>query len=384
MSSPFNVSEFQVEAQDYINGRQVASNYYQRSTLLSVMKALALGNQDKTSLTIGRPNGSVVLGQTMSALDALAIGRRNTYKPRIQQFTTNNSRNRSANGFDDSPAVANRDTNAHSSATLAAAAFNWTAKDTPIWIWTEHKIRAQQEGTTDGMGVAMQQLIQEATEVAYQDMNDSMIAEIWAGNPSSQTVDLWSQQLGMAQVCSQTNTYGKVDRTATGASQWQSNVDSTTTAVDYKKIANRARYFYGLNVTGSRPAGGYYLALMNQTLFLTIKDQIKAARLETVDVSNKLPDRFRQGAEYELQQYEDVLFGYEPYLDTGYANSVFFIDPSVFKFILHEQFNFQVTPFKDQSEIYQGAYADYAQAQARYIFSCDNPKRTVLFNAIGT
>jgi hypothetical protein len=137
------------------------------------------------------------------------LGTVNAYLPRAQKFTTSNSQYRTGSGRVALPDVASKTTLSHGQATQGAAKFGWTHLDTPILVWHEDKIRAGNEGTKEGQGIAMGQLIDEATEVAIQDHIDKLANDIWTGNPSSQNADLWDAPLGLVQAVDTANTYGR-------------------------------------------------------------------------------------------------------------------------------------------------------------------------------
>jgi hypothetical protein len=371
----FAAERFSTVAQNFIS-REVASNFYKKAQFLAILGALTLGNQKKTSLDIGRPNsGEILSGGIVNPIQKKRLGTVNAYLPRVQKFTTSNSAYRTGSGYVSLPTVANPTTNAHSQATQFAAEFRWSHLDTPILVWHEDKIRAGQEGTREGQGIAMGQIIDEATEVAMQEHIDKLAGDIWTGNPSSQNTDLWDSPLGITQALATTNTYARVDRNT--ESTWRSNLDSTLKAVDVNRIIDDANLTKQLRVKGN----GINLLLTTTDLYQQFKAQILASG--GMILQNGLPiDMAKMGVRKEVLQKDNVLITYDPSVP---ANNVAAFDTSVWKFMLHPQFNFHVGKFIDNTETGLGKEAyDYSYVSTRFMFTCDNPFLNVLYTAIGT
>jgi hypothetical protein len=378
MSITFPVSGFNTVAQNFIS-RGVASNFYSKSTFLAVLGALTLGkNKKKDMLSIGRPDGGEILTNGMvSEIQRKKLGTVNAYLPRVQGFSTSNTAARTGSGRVTLPDVANKTTASHGQANQFAAQFKWTHVDTPILIWHEDKIRAGQEGTKEGAAIAMGQVIDESTEIASQDQIDWLATKVWTGGGAiTQTNDLWDEPLGIVEATKTNNTYANVDRTVTGNSVWQSQVDSTFTAVDAKRLVDDANLTKGLRVKGQ----GADLILTTTALYQQFKQQVLAGG--GVILQNGLPEMAKLGVKKEMLQIDNVLITYDPNCP---ANSAVVFDTSVWKFMVHPQFNFRVTPFVDNTTtgIAKDAY-DYAYIQTRFMLTCDNPFLNVRYSALGT
>jgi hypothetical protein len=208
----FAAERFSTVAQNFIS-RGVASNFYKKAQFLAILGALTLGNQKKTSLDIGRPgSGEILSGGMVNPIQKKRLGTVNAYLPRVQKFTTSNSAYRTGSGYVSLPTVANPTTQRALAGDAVRREFRWSHLDTPILVWHEDKIRAGQEGTREGQGIAMGQIIDEATEVAMQEHIDKLANDIWTGNPSNQNLDLWDSPRGSLQALATTNTYARVDR----------------------------------------------------------------------------------------------------------------------------------------------------------------------------
>ncbi len=399
----FAITGFQTVAQNFIS-RQIASNFYKKCPLLSLLGALTIGNNKKDTLEIGRPDsGEILTGGIVSPIQKKRLGSVNAYLPRIQGFETNNSRYRSASadtgGRDTLPDVAAKSTQSHGQAMQFAAEYRWCHMDTPILIWHEDKIRAGREGTAEGQAIAMGQLVDEATEVGMQDMLTHLSVDTWDGNPTAaeQNYALWPKPLGLLKLVDDSTgdtarfadaTVARVDRNSEPL--WCAQVDATLTAVDVRKIIDDAKFHAvsgtfsstagtraGLSVIGGDPD----LMLVPLALYPTFKAQV-LANGGTV-LLNGLPAMAKMGVKKEILQIDNTLIMYDPQLTDG--NTVLVGDTSVLKWMVHPQYNFKVGEFVDNTKtgIAKETY-DYAYVTLRYIFALDNPRLWVKYVAIGT
>lgn len=371
----FAVTGFATVAQNWIS-KQIASNFYAKAPFLAILGALTIGNNAKTSLNIGRPDsGEILSGKMISVGEKKKLQGINSYLPRIQGFTTSNTKSMGVR--DTMPTTANPTTASHGQAGQNAAKFNWTHLKTPILIWHEDKIRAGQDGTKEGQAISMAQLIDEATEVGLQDLNDTLITQVWTGNPADQTADLWDTQSGINQALDTGNVYGNVDRAVGGNAVWRSQKDTALTAVDIRKIIDDANLTKLVRVKGN----GINCVLTTTALYQQFKAQILASRAGIV-LDNGLPEFAKMGVKKEVLQVDGAYVMYDPGCS---ANNVCCFDLSVWKFMVHPQANFRVSKFTDISEQSEGAKdADQAFAHLRYMLTCDNPFLNVRYTAIGT
>jgi hypothetical protein len=312
----------------------------------------------------------------VSPVERKRLGTINFYLPRAQLFATANSAYRAGGtGRVALPDVASKTTLSHGQAMQGAAKFGWTHLDTPILVWHEDKIRAGNEGTKEGQSIAMGQLIDEATEVAIQDHLDKLATDVWTGNPSSQSADLWDAPLGLVQAVDTANTYGNVDRSTEAL--WRAQKDTTFTAVDITKIIDDANLTKSVRVKGR----GVNCILTTTALYQQFKAQI-LSQGGVVLQNGPLQKFAKMGVTMEVLQKDNCYITYDPNCP---ASNVFALDTSVFKFMLHPQFNFKTTPFVDNTKtgIAKEAY-DYAYLQSRFMLTCDNPFLQVRYTAIGT
>lgn len=359
----FAVSGFSTIAQNYIS-RQIASNFYKKAVFLAVLGALSIGNQKKTALNIGRPNSAEVLsGKAISPAQKLSLQGINEYVARIQSFKTTNTA--ALTSYGNMPTVANPTTAAHSQAMQAGAKFHWTDYANPILIWEEDELRAGNKESSKGQGIAMSQIIDEATEVGMQDLIDTLANDVWNGNPASQSADLWNQPLGILQALDTTNVYGLADRSDGTIPQWCAQKDTTARVADISVLLDDINLTKGLGVYGN----GASLILTNTTLYQKFKNQIVAKGGSIMQ--NGLPEFGQLGIRKELLQKDNCYIAYDPYCP---ANTVCAFDMTAWKFIVHPQFNFKVTPFEPLwTHTEGGKRARQAYVRLRFMLTCDNP-----------
>src|SRR4051812_25868600 len=133
-------SGFDTVCQKYIQSRPIASNFYKKSSLGAILGALTMGNQNKDSLSIGRPGtGEILSGAVIPPVEKMRLGSINEYVPRLQGFKTQNTRELDV--YDDLPGTANRQTRSHSQADQYGAGFRWGEIVTEITIQHEDKMR---------------------------------------------------------------------------------------------------------------------------------------------------------------------------------------------------------------------------------------------------
>lgn len=373
----FAIEGFKTVAQNHIS-RNIASNFYNKLPFLSALGVFTLTRNKKNNLSIGRPDGEILTGKVVSPAEVMALQDFNGYQPRIQRFETANSK--WMGKYDTTPTVANPTTNAHSQAGQASALFYRARLKTPILIWHEDKNRALQKEGKVGQGLAMARLIDEATEVAYQEHVKELNAKIWNGNPADQAADPWDQPLGILQALHSTglNTYGNVDRNDAGNAAWRNQVDTTLKAVDVSKIVDDANLTKRLRILGS--GNGCDLLVTTPTLYAQFKAQILNSG--GVVVQNTMPKLAELGMTGEILRKDNVHVIYDESCPT---NNVLALSMDTWKFSIKPGKNINVSKFVDLSDKTEGAKeADQAFIETEFIFSNDNPFLNVRYTAIGT
>jgi hypothetical protein len=368
----YPVQKYQTYSQNYIS-RGIASNFYSRCTWLSLLGAMSLGNQKKDELEIGRPDsGEILSGANISPIERKNLGTINRYLARVQTFETSNTKWMGER--DTLPTVANPTTASHGQANQAAMSFAWADVVTPILIWHEDMIRADDKASKEGVALARAQVIEEATEVAYQEHVNALNTGLWTGNPADQVADLWSAPLGLVQAFSASNVYGGVNRAVDTAVQAQ--VDATITSTNIRTILDNAQVTRGLR----DKSNGIDLMLTTPALYLQFKAQITAAS-GTV-MHSGLPAMAKMGVKKEVLMIDDVAIAYDLSVP---ANHVMCFNTKTWKVMFHPKRNLTVTPFVDLSKTGEGAKdADQAYIRTRLMQTCDDPSKNVVYTLIGT
>lgn len=385
------VSGFASTCQKYIQSSSIASNFYAMAPWAGFLKALQKGNNDKDSLSIGRGGSTEVLsGAELTPAQRLTIGTVNEYVPRIQGFKTQNTRELDV--YDDLPGTQSQTTRAPSQANQYGAAFGWGELVTEIKIWHEDKERWLEDGTPEGAGLKAMDGLHAATEVAMQDHLDAMIENLWNGNPASQTASLWKSAsgnpfsspgccLGLLQMASASNTYGRIDRTnSDNASLWAASVDSTLTTDNVQSIIDDFKYTKSIANFGKGP----YMMLVPSNQFVKFKAQAKASHTIIEQMPEGLVRMAKMGVEIDTVRVDNVYIIRDPWLTTnGYTTTVICLDTSPLKTIFKGGKTFKVTKFLDQTEYGDNpSDLDRAWIRTRFMLTHDNPKRIARYSTI--
>lgn len=391
MALDIPTSGFDSVCQKYIQSRPIASNFYKKSALAAFLGGLTLGNQNKDSLSIGRPGtGEILSGADVPKAERMRLGSMNEYVPRIQGFKTQNTRELDV--YDDLPGTANQLTRAPSQADQYGAGFRWGELVTEIKIWHEDKMRWLESGTADGAGLAAVDGLHHATEVAVQDHIDGLIENLWNGNPASQTASLWKSAtgnpfsspgacLGVMQMVAATNTYGRIDRSnSDNAALWAASVDSSLTTDNVQAIIDDFKYTKGLSDTGNGP----YLMLVPNNQFVKFKSQAKASHTIIEQLPEGLIKMAKMGVTSDVVRVDDFYIVRDPWLTTnGYTTYVICLDTSTLKIMFHPKRNFSVGTFKDQTEYGDNPTdLDRAFIRTRFMMTNDNPVRSAKYTTI--
>lgn len=385
------VSGFASTCQKYIQSSSIATNFYSMAPWAAFLKALQIGNNDKDSLTLGRGGSTEVLsGAQLTPAQRMTIGTVNEYVPRIQGFKTQNTRELDV--YDDLPGTQSQLTRAPSQADQYGAAFGWGELVTEIKIWHEDKARWVEDGTMDGAGLKAIDGLHHATEVAMQDHLDALIENLWNGNPASQTASLWKSSsgnpftnpgccLGLIQMASATNIYGRVDRSnADNAALWAASVDSTLTTDNVQSIIDDFKYTKGIANYGKGP----FMMLVPSNQFVKFKAQAKASHTIIEQMPEGLVKMAKMGVEIDTVRVDNVYIIRDPWLTTnGYTTTVILLDTSPLKTIFKGDKTFKVTKFLDQTEYGDNpSDLDRAWIRTRFMLTHDNPKRVARYTAI--
>ncbi len=394
----YAVEGFGAVAQDYIS-RTCASTWYQKDPLLTLL-ALKAGKDNMGGLQIGRSGyGEWLRGVPINPMRKMNIQGINSYRPRIQQFVTSNTKIMAAR--DTEPTVSNPTTNSQSQAAQATALFHWTRQDTPAIVWHTDLERAlASSNTADGQGIAVGQVVEESTQVALQEHLSQLSARFRYGTVTNQSVDPWTDYSGLLTdaMGSTTNTYGNVDRNSiSSSSPWIPNVVTTAFARDIQQIVQYANMDLRCKAVGN----GVNLIGAGSTNYKIFKNQILSRGgvviQNTADSRFALAPNAKYGVTMEVCLFENAYVVWDPFLDsveatnatTGAAlysaqpNTVYAFNLDVMNLILHPQRNVTVKPFVDLSDKAQGAIdANQSFVTTNAILAVDVPRVNAVFTNV--
>jgi hypothetical protein len=407
---------FQTLSQYYIS-KQIASAAYLKSPWLAVLAAMTLGNQRKNSLQIGRPNsGEILSGRAVSAIEKKGLAGINSYAARFQKFATNNVKSMSTR--DTMPTVASPTTYSSGQAMQGAGNIPWCHVKGPMLIWHEDKDRCLEKGG-EGAGIAMSQLIDEASEVEMQALvswlawyslfGDPTVAQYGAdllpipGGLLHVTGALTNGALGYANVLRGTNTVSL---------PWSGQTDTAQYSADINGLLDNANIDKELRFRGTN--GGANLCICSPQLYKVFKQQVLNSG--GVILQNGMPQWPMMGMKGEVLQKDNCYIVAEPrlidYTASGtnvsyyshvctpgsgdnsvggtnntavdWSKTAIFLDTTVWKFLFHPRANFRVDPWVDLSRYSEGAKdADQSFTHLRFIQACDLPWANVTYTAVG-
>ena len=392
----YAVEGFATIAQNYIT-KTLAPQQYLRSAMLYALAGITAGYTNEP-LAIGRKDaGEVLSGLKMSPARRMFLQSINSYQPRIQAYKTSNTRMMGARPT--MPTVGSATTRSHGQATQAAADFRFAKMRTPILVWHEDIDRALDgnEGRgRAGMGVAVGQLVEEATQVGLQEHMDHLACRLLYGSPPSQDEDPWLDFSGVASGVSASNRYGRINRGALSTGDpWLSNVISTSFQTDITSIVDYCK----INLKFNSISGGPYLILAGGANYLTFKNQVlnRGGVIMETPAGAGLPAMAKIGVEREVVKKDDYLLMWEPMLDscpaldadsgaalyTATPTYVYVLSLREWVFILNKKYNIKTDEFVDISNKSEGAKdADQGFITTRGLLACDKPNVQAVFTAL--
>jgi hypothetical protein len=215
-------SGFDTVCQKYIQSRPIASNFYKKSALARssapsrwatrtrIQPEHRASGHRRDPLRCGHPARREDAARLDQRVRPAHSGLQDPEHPRAGRLRRPSGHREPADALP-------------SQADQYGAGFRWGEIVTEITISTKTRCAGWRKGTKDGAGLAAVDGLHHATEVAMQDHIDALIENLWNGNPASQTASLWKSAsgnpftapgfcLGVLQMTSATNTYGRIDR----------------------------------------------------------------------------------------------------------------------------------------------------------------------------
>lgn len=222
-------------------------------------------------------------------------------------------------------------------------------------------------------------VVDDAINIAMQEVFDSLITELWVGNPSDQEAEYWSEQLGVDLVCRTSGVLYGLDRTGTF---FDGHRDSTSGTAALAMI-DEANISEGIQDKGA----GVDLCLANASAYLKLKAEALAKGGFIMNPS--MPQAVEYGMKQEAILYGNVLITYDPGLldysaistfDNDLSTAVFMTKIGDWCFQTCNGKNFSVGEFVELSKYSVGGYdARRALIDLQYRFWVYHPKNSIMF-----
>lgn len=195
-----------------------------------------------------------------------------------------------------------------------SAFFKWTKKMTEVLVWN---VTTELAAGQFALGDALL----EAQNIGMQNHFDSLIQEIYVGDPTDQTADLWDEQPGIINAIDDNNIYGGIDRSLSANIGWRSFRDSTARSATRSLVDT-----YHIDIIGSYTksvqeiSDGFDLVIWNRDAYLAVKAEAEA-RGPVINV-NDVPEYAASGIKMEAFKYHNTFHTWSPNLKdwTGIAS----------------------------------------------------------------
>lgn len=366
-------------AQGFIN-QGIAANYWYREPKLWLLSHLG-GEMSKgqQNLDIGRPSAANVFqGTKISQAQKMSLQGVSCFKPR---FAIANPTNVTVLGSKSNSAALSSPGSVGGTQgdMFGTAQVNWTGLfEEEILIPEEHLNRAARDAGADlkGRALARSRIIEDAVNMAKQNMLTTLASQLQHGNPTDQDADPMDQLIGFDVWFSKTNYCAGVDRSAAKNAQFRAIVDSTaypvlaTALIDAANITNELQ-----NLTED----GTVALLVNGKCFMKMKAELLG--LGYTQIAHSIPDMAQYGAKnIHVLQKDNVFVVYDRSVP---ANTAYAICPSTWAFITHPEYTFKVTEFIELWKYARsGPHYLRALCQLRAALVCWNPALNVKFDGI--
>lgn len=353
MPATYNLSGFNAYADRQIQSG-LHSGLFQVSPLLSI-----LAGKSVTEGMIGRPGTTTILGR--GSVKRVPNERLSgSLEGHVRFLTGKVGGTKNLGERDTAPSTGNDSQDQK----VRSAYFRWTLKQTPILVWNNTLRLAG----SNKFRIA--NAVKEATELAMEEHLEDLHQELFTGNPSDQTADVWDATPGLEQAIDDNNTYGAVDRGT--YTTWQAKVVSTAKTASLRLIDD-ANLTQGIRKTGP----GVDVVLTTFTLFDKFKQEA-LARGGTHIVSGT-PDASEVGQIKEAVKYNGVLIVPDPKATASY---VYMLTLADWLFQINGDDNFRVTSFKDLSDDPGGKDAVAAKISTMYRLMCLRPWNQILYTSV--
>lgn len=232
--------------------------------------------------------------------------------------------------------------------------------------------------------------VKRSVDQAQEELYDKIALDLWRGNPTDQSADVWDAPLGVLQALDTDNTYGNLNRSTHSYWAGQRLTTAVTPSINLIDQANiGAGVFTAANGLQNKGPGPDFW-LTSQTIYYKLKQEA-LSRGQHVTVDN-MPGAAELGVEHECIKYGRNTITYDPNLtgdwsaydsDVSDATKLMVgFNSEDWIFTAHPDENFRVTPFEYQGKTPGGDDAVTATINLMYRLRCRKPWRSVVLTNV--
>ena len=232
-----------------------------------------------------------------------------------------------------------------------------TQKKSAYFSWFEHEqpiSLSNQVLDANGGGFAVGSAIDDATAMALEEQLETLSTDIYTGNPTSQTAEVWDKPLGMQQWLQKANTIGGVARAAAGGFSAQHSTATLTLSLSLID----AVVLEGVNDgSGSTTAplfnksSLHNLVIVPNAGYNKLKQEAISRGVGT-RVNGDMPKGGSVGYVGEWIDYNGIMIAPDPYAP---ASSLWVLDSSTWLFQTYAGKNFTTQKFVNLRELQPGS-----------------------------
>lgn len=353
--------------------KELLSSWYQRSPIITFMTGKLKGESN-----LGRPGSLGVIGGSGNFSSPERTNEAGA-EVQVRLQSANSKSVKYMGATDTSPSMGNQAQNRD----RTSAYFRWTGP-----LASAVKVDNQVIRTSNGAKIAS--ATEEAVDQATENLLDQLKLDIWRGNPTSQTADVWDNPLGILQAIDTDNTYGNITRSS-ATHYWSGNRVTTALTPSLKLIDDAnlgVRTCSGIGFPMKNYGMGANLWLASNAVYAKLKDEA-LARGQSITVGD-MPEASKVGIKYECIMYGNATIVADPTLTgtwTSYDSDVtdatkvmVGLTTEDWIFSINPTENFRLTKFVDQGEATPGG-DDALTASFRLMYRqyCRKPHRQIVF-----
>lgn len=247
---------------------------------------------------------------------------------------------------------------------VRTAEFKWCRYSQPIKVWNNTLLLAGNSKSKIASAV------EEATEMAMEEAFEKIATDLWSGNPTDQTADIWNAPLGVTQMCDTDNTYANVNRSTYAT--WAGRDVTTATSLKLNIIDDA-----NLVQLVAEKGPGVDFCLTTTANFNTLKQEALARNPQMV--VETMPELAQVGVRNEAIRYGNCYVTFDPFATASYLGA---FTSDQLAFVVHPQANFKVDKFVDQSQVPGGDDAVTSKIEVMYMLYTPQPWQHIMYKSI--